>query len=76
MGECGEVGSSRRSSQIIGFVLLVLGAIGIGLGFGYWHKNIQPLADQMARIQLEISRLRVLQLKEELKAKGVDVGDV
>ena len=68
--------SARESNQILGVMIFVLGAIGIGLGFGYWHKRIQPLADQMARTQLEISRLQVLKLKEELKAKGVDVGDV
>ena len=42
-------------------------------GFGYWHKKIQPLADQMAVTQLELARLQLLSLKADLKARGVEV---
>lgn len=50
-----------------------LGLVGIFLGFGYWHRRIQPLADQMAVTQLELARLQLLSLKADLKAKGVEV---
>jgi hypothetical protein len=49
------------------------GLFGIIFGFGYWHKKIQPLADQMAVTQLELARLQLLSLRADLKAKGVEV---
>ena len=51
----------------------MVGILGVFLGFGYWHKRIQPLADQMAVAQLELARLQLLSLKADLKAKGVEV---
>jgi hypothetical protein len=52
---------------------LGLGICGVFFGFGYWHKRIQPLSDQMAATQLELARLQLLLLKTDLKAKGVEV---
>lgn len=49
-----------------------IAAAGIILGFGYWHKRIQPLADQIAMTNLELSKLQVAKLRAELKEKGVD----
>lgn len=54
-------------------VFLGLGICGVFFGFGYWHKRIQPLSDQMAATQLELARLQLLLLKTDLKAKGVEV---
>lgn len=54
-------------------VFLGLGICGVFFGFRYWHKRIQPLADQMAVTQLELARLQLLLLKTDLKAKGVEV---
>ena len=48
-----------------------LGTLGMFVGFGYWHKRIQPLADQMAATQLELTKLQVLKLRSELESKGV-----
>lgn len=58
----------NRFSAFIG----ALGFVGVILGFGYWHKRIQPLADQMAVTQLEMARLQLLLLSAEVKAKGLD----
>lgn len=54
-------------------VFLGLGICGVFFGFGYWHKRIQPLSDQMAATQLELARLQLLLLKTDLKAKGVEI---
>jgi hypothetical protein len=53
-------------------VFLGLGICGVLFGFGYWHKRIQPLADQMALTQLEMARLQLLLLSAEVKAKGLE----
>jgi hypothetical protein len=65
--------SDKKTFTQLASVFLGLGIFGVFLGFGYWHKRIQPLADQMAVAQLELSRLQLLMLKTDLKAKGVDL---
>ena len=40
---------------------------GIWYGFQRWHKVIQPLQDESARVQLEIARLQLAKLQAEMK---------
>lgn len=68
--------SDKNALRWASFGMVMLGTFGVMLGFGYWHKHIQPVADQMARTQLEIARLQLLNLKADLKAKGVDADAV
>lgn len=65
--------ADRKTFVAFAAVMACLGTLGVVLGFGYWHKRIQPLADQMAVTQLELARLQLLLLKADLKAKGVEV---
>lgn len=65
--------SDKKTFTQLASAVMALGFIGVCLGFGYWHKRIQPLADQMAITQLELARLQLLLLKADLKAKGVEV---
>lgn len=48
-------------------VLLGLSSLGMYYGFSKWHKEVQPLNDEMARIQLEIAKLQLAKLKAEEK---------
>src|SRR3569623_584635 len=43
---------------------------GIWYGFKKWHKEVQPLHDEMARIQLEIAKLQLAKLRAEEKSDG------
>jgi hypothetical protein len=65
--------SDKKTFSQLSSAGIAFGLIGIFFGFGYWHKKIQPLADQMAVTQLELARLQLLSLKADLKAKGVEV---
>ncbi|MGE4477185.1 MAG: hypothetical protein AB7E18_18090 [Stutzerimonas sp.] len=51
-------------------VIFGVAIFGIWFGFSQWHKVIQPLQDEHAKIQLEISRLQLEKLKAE-SAKAV-----
>ena len=66
-----EVVASDRKffSKVLGGSL-ALAITGIVYGFRRWHKVIQPLQDEHANIQLEISRLQLEKLKAE-SAKAV-----
>ncbi|WP_226687507.1 hypothetical protein [Stutzerimonas stutzeri] len=56
-------------------VIIGIAISGIWFGFSQWHKVIQPLQDEHAKIQLEISRLQLEKLKaESAKALGADKG--
>ena len=52
--------------------LSALAIFGIIIGFGYWYKRIQPLADQIAATHLELNKLQIAKLRAELEGKGVD----
>ena len=62
----------KKAFNKISSFLGALGFAGMILGFGYWHRRIQPLADQMALTQLEMARLQLLLLSAEVKAKGLE----
>ncbi|MFG8220060.1 hypothetical protein ACEOQ5_04820 [Pseudomonas aeruginosa] len=54
-------------------VLAVIGTLGVYIGFAFWIRKQQKVADQIAENQLELSRLQLLALRHELKSKGVEV---
>lgn len=68
--------SDKDTYKSLAFMMILIGTAGGFFGFGYWHRHIQPAADQMTRTQLEIARLQLLNLKADLKAKGVDADAV
>ncbi len=41
--------------------LAFLAAISFGIGYGFskWHRDVQSLADETARVQLEIAKLQL-----------------
>lgn len=45
-------------------------------GFRRWHKDIQPVIDEMQRVQLEIARLQLEKLRVDMQAsaKAPDAG--
>ncbi|HBO1048223.1 hypothetical protein [Pseudomonas aeruginosa] len=49
------------------------GTLGVYVGFAFWIRKQQKVADQIAENQLELSRLQLLALRHELKGKGVEV---
>lgn len=60
-----------------GFFLLALGILMSGAlltmfyGFRKWHLEVQPVADKMAKVQLEIAELQLAKLRAEQKHKDV-----
>ncbi|MCQ2036578.1 hypothetical protein [Stutzerimonas kunmingensis] len=57
-------------------VIIGIAISGICFGFLRWHWVIQPLQDEQAKIQLEISRLQLEKLKaESAKAVRADMGE-
>lgn len=54
------------SSVLGGLFSVALG--GIWYGFKKWHKEVQPLNDEMMRVQLEIAKLQLAKLKAEEKS--------
>jgi len=68
--------SDKNTYKNLAFLMILIGTCGALFGFGYWLKHIQPVADQMAKTQLEIARLQLLNLRADLKAKGIDVDTV
>ena len=65
--------ADKDAYKTLAYIMITAGTIGVILGFGYWHRRIQPLADQMAATQLEIAKLQLLSLKAEMQAKGIEV---
>ncbi|MDZ4333489.1 MAG: hypothetical protein U1A62_07470 [Pseudomonas sp.] len=67
-----EIGKANRTIHSI-----VLGAIsGIGFwlslyGFWQWHRRIQPVIDEMQKVQLEIAKLQLAKLQSECLTQGV-----
>jgi len=64
------VASDRKFFSTVLGGSLALAITGIVYGFRRWHTVIQPLQDEHAKIQLEISRLQLEKLKAE-SAKAV-----
>ena len=49
--------------------LIVLGGLSFAVmlhGFSRWHKEVQPIADETARVQLEIAKLQFRKLQIEV----------
>ena len=46
-------------------VVSALGVAGMIYGFGKWHSEIQPRADEMARVQLELAKLQLARLQRD-----------
>lgn len=69
-----EVAVEDRKTFInLAAFLAVIGTLGVYIGFAFWIRKQQKVADQMAQNQLELSRLQLLALRHELKGKGVEV---
>lgn len=66
-----EIAKSDRTTywSALG-LLLALSLYGIYYGFSKWHKEVQPVNDEMARIQLEIAKLQLAKLKSEEKSSN------
>lgn len=47
-------------------LLSAIGSLGIVYGFKKWHTEIQPLADQQAKTQLELAKMQLAKLQSEL----------
>ncbi len=68
-----EVASSDHD-----FVVNVLSAFsgfaicGIYYGFAKWHKEVQPVIDETAKVQLDIAKLQLEKLRRELSAAQSD----
>lgn len=53
--------------------VFAFGAIfGLAYGFSKWHKEVQPVIDQTAMVQLEIAKLQLEKLKRELGIQPSD----
>ncbi|SFW17971.1 hypothetical protein SAMN03159511_1137 [Pseudomonas sp. NFACC19-2] len=63
----------RKTFVNLAVFLAVIGTLGVYIGFAFWIRKQQKVADQMAQNQLELSRLQLLALRHELKGKGVEV---
>lgn len=69
-----EIAVENRKTYVwLAAIIVVIGTIGVYVGFGLWIRHHQAVADQMAKNQLELSRLQLLALRQELKDKGVEV---
>ncbi|USX19119.1 hypothetical protein NHH82_25155 [Oxalobacteraceae bacterium OTU3REALA1] len=42
--------------------------VGLIYGFAKWHKDLQPVIDETAKVQLEIAKLQLEKMKRELDA--------
>lgn len=61
-----EVSQSNRQFFLVGLsALCALAVFGIYYGFRKWHTEVQPVADETARVQLEIARLQLKKLRDE-----------
>jgi hypothetical protein len=63
----------RKTFVNLAVFLAMIGTLGVYIGFAFWIRKQQKVADQMAQNQLELSRLQLLALRHELKGKGVEV---
>jgi hypothetical protein len=67
-----EVGKKNR--DIYSIVLGAISGIGFWLslyGFWQWHRRVQPVIDEMQRLQLEIAKLQLAKLQAEQAREGV-----
>lgn len=61
-----EVTRSDRKLYIGGLGTLgAIGVFGVWYGFRKWHKEVQPVADETAKVQLEIAKLQLAKLRSE-----------
>jgi len=64
---------NRKALVKFSVALVLIGTVGGFIGFAFWIRKQQKVADQIAENQLELSRLQLLALRHELKGKGVEV---
>ncbi|WP_372439499.1 hypothetical protein [Pseudomonas aeruginosa] len=64
---------NRKTLVKLAAFLAGVGTLGVYVGFAFWIRKQQKVADQIAENQLELSRLQLLALRHELKSKGVEV---
>ncbi|MGU1977967.1 hypothetical protein ACSES0_27755 [Pseudomonas aeruginosa] len=64
---------NRKTLVKLAAFLAGVGTLGVYVGFAFWIRKQQKVADQIAENQLELSRLQLLALRHELKGKGVEV---
>jgi hypothetical protein len=60
---------SKSNKQFFSTVLGVVVGVGLSLallGFTKWHRDVQPVMDQTANVQLEIAKLQREKLRREL----------
>ncbi|MEK1907057.1 MAG: hypothetical protein AAAB13_14870 [Pseudomonas sp.] len=61
-----ELAKSDKQLYLISLSALLGLALYVGLyGFHKWHRHVQPLMDETARVQLEIARLQLEKLRTE-----------
>lgn len=53
----------KKTLEYLLAVVTFVGGLGVIYGFGKWHKEIQPVQDEMLSLQLEKLRLEVAALK-------------
>ena len=49
-------------------VISGVAVFGLIYGFAKWHKDLQPVIDETAKVQLEIAKLQLEKMKRELNA--------
>ena len=59
--------SDRNAWSIFEGILLAIGGCCAFYGFRRWHKEIKPVIDETAKIQLEILKLQLQKLQQDVK---------
>ena len=54
--------SDKKTMEVLLAVVTFVGGLGVVYGFGKWHKDIQPIQDEMLELQLEKLRREVAAL--------------
>ncbi|WP_339414208.1 hypothetical protein [Pseudomonas sp. EA_35y_Pfl2_R5] len=63
-----------QSKEMYRYVIAFFSGIGFWLsvyGFWQWHRRIQPVIDEMQRVQLELAKLQLVKLQSEQPNQGV-----
>lgn len=66
-----EVNRSDKNFYKWGLAILsAFGTIGMIYGFSKWQKEVQPIADEAAQVQLELAKLQLKKLESEINGKN------
>lgn len=68
-----EIASSDKKLFRNGLAFLAAASVlGMAYGFARWHRQVQPLADEAARVQLEIAKMQLH--KQRVSEGASDIG--